>query len=191
MISTCRKQSAGSDVDLIQLIWNKDDHAFDLLYKKYWQPLLRFASHYLDDEDTCAEIVQDLFVHLHCRSSALRVRSSISSYLHTALRNRIINHIRNQAVYKKHVLRSFKGSALTLNDVEQFINLVELKKEISYALKKMPAKYSEVYLLQNQHHFNTKKIAIHLNRSVDTVEKQLHKATALLRNHLKESKLKN
>ena len=191
MDSICRKPTTGSEVDLIQLIWNKDDHAFDLLYKKYWHPLLRFAAHYLDDEDTCAEIVQDLFVHLHCRNSALRVRSSISSYLHTALRNRIINHIRNQAVYKKHVLQSSKGSALTLNDVEQFINLVELKKEISYALKKMPSKYSEVYLLQYQHHFNTKRIAMHLNRSIDTVEKQLHKATALLREHLKECQLKN
>jgi RNA polymerase sigma factor (sigma-70 family) len=191
MMDVCSKQSAGKDVELLQLIWNKDDLAFDLLYKKFWRPLLRFAAHYLDDEDTCAELVQDLFVHLHSKHATLKVRSSVSSYLHTALRNRIINYVRNRAVYKKHILRSIKGSARTLNNVEQFMNLAELQKEITLALKKMPAKYSEVYLLQNQHHFNTKKIALHLNRSVDTVEKQLHKATALLRDHLKESQLKN
>lgn len=186
-MNTCHTQSTGSDVDLLELIWNRDEHAFNLLYKKFWRPLLHFAGRYLDDEDTCAEIVQDLFVHLHSKHSNWKVRTSVSSYLYMALRNRILNYLRNQAVYKKHVLRSSKGKARTLNNVEQCINLAELQKEISLALKRMPVKYREVYLLQHQHHFTTKKIALFLNRPIDTVEKQLQKATALLRGHLKES----
>lgn len=187
MAPSCHMQGTGNDTDLLQLIWNKDSQAFDLLYKKYWRPLLCYAANYLDDDDTCAEMVQDLFVHLHSRHATLRVRSSVSSYLHKALRNRIINYIRNQAVYKKHILRSSKGKARTLNNVEQCINLAELQKEITLAIKNMPVKYREVYLLQHQYHFTTKKIALCLNRPIDTVEKQLQKATGLLRDHLKEN----
>ncbi len=174
------------DGDLKEMIRNKDNHAFDLLYRKYWDPLLNFATHYLCDEDSCEEVVQDLFVHLHSRHSTLNIRSSVSSYLFTALRNRILNHERNQAVYRKHIAIAGKTTGNSYNNnVEQFINLSELKKEIDYSLRKMPLKYREVYLLHDQNHYPVKKIAELLNRPVNTVEKQLRKAIGLLRGNLK------
>lgn len=174
-----------NDGILLEMISNKDDQAFNLLYKKYWDPLLNFATHYLEDGDTCEEVVQDLFVHLHSRHSPLKIRTSVSSYLYTALRNRILNHERNRAVYKKHISNAGKGSVDSNNNVEQFINLTELRKGIDRSLKRMPVKYREVYVLHDQHQYTIKKIAIILNRPVDTVEKQLRKAFALLRGDLK------
>lgn len=175
--------------ELLEMISNKDDQAFDLLYKKYWDRLLNFATHYLNDEDSCEEVVQDLFVHLHSRHSPLKIRTSVSSYLYTALRNRILNHERNKAVYKKHIAIAGKGGVESNNNVEQFINFSELRKGIDQSLRKMPVKYREVYLLHDQHHYTIKKIASILNRPVDTVEKQLRKAFSLLRGDLKNKVL--
>jgi RNA polymerase sigma-70 factor (family 1) len=185
MLFATERQSICNDTDLLMLITNNDQQAFDLLYKKYWDPLRHFAAYYINDEDTCAEIVQDLFVHLHGRSAPLKIRSSISSYLYSALRNRIINHVRNRAVYKKHVMHAVNIRSRTHNDVEQFMNLSELQKEIACSLMQMPVKCREVYLLHDRQHFTVKKIASMLNRPVDTVEKQLRKAMFLLRRDLK------
>src|ERR1700741_5183213 len=176
-----------SEGDLLEMISNKDSQAFNLLYKRYWDPLLNFATHFIKDEDTCEEGVQDLFVHLHCRHSPLKIRTSVSSYLYTALRNRIFNHERNQAVYKRHISIAGKVDKESFNNVEQFINYTELKKKIDRSLRKMPVKYREVYVLHDQHHYTIKKIASLLNRPVDTVEKQLRKAIALLRVDLKNN----
>ena len=173
--------------DLLEMISNKDNEAFNLLYKKYWDPLLNFATHFLKDEDSCEEVVQDLFVHLHCRHSPLRIRTSVSSYLYTALRNRIFNHERNKAVYKKHISIAGKVDEESCNNVEQFINYSELRKKIDHSLRKMPVKYREVYELHDKHHYTIKRIASHLNRPVDTVEKQLRKAISLLRGDLKKN----
>jgi RNA polymerase sigma-70 factor (ECF subfamily) len=180
---------ACGDTDLLEMIQTNDQHAFNLLYKKYWQPLLHFAGQFLDDTDTCEEIVQDLFVHLHVRSSPIKIRSSVSSYLYTAMRNRIFNHVRNRALYKKHVQMAVSAEAGMHNNVEQFMNLTELRGEIARSLNRMPAKYREVYLLYDEHHYTVKKIAAILNRPVDTVEKQLRKALSLLRNHLKVARM--
>ena len=173
--------------DLLEMISNKDNQAFNLLYKKYWDPLLNFATHFLKDEDSCEEVVQDLFVHLHTRHSPLKIRTSVSSYLYTALRNRIFNHERNKAVYKKHISMAGKVDEGSNNNVEQFINYSELRKKIDHSLRQMPVKYREVYVLHDQHHYTIKRIASHLNRPVDTVEKQLRKAISLLRGDLKKN----
>jgi RNA polymerase sigma-70 factor (ECF subfamily) len=69
------------------------------------------------------------------------------------------------------------------------MNLKQLQKEISSSLNRMPEKYKEVYLLHDESQFTIKKISKILNRPVDTVEKQFRKATELLRNHLRESKM--
>jgi len=173
------------DADLLQLFRNQDKHAFDVLYKKYWNPLLHFAKHYIDDPDTCEELVQDLFVHLHGKPAPIEIHYSLSAYLFRAMRNRISNHVRNAAVYKKHIRLAVHSRAKDHNNVEQFVSYSELKKEIAFSVNQMPEKCREVYLLHEQHHYTVKKIASILNRPVDTVEKQFRKAIALLRLHLK------
>jgi RNA polymerase sigma-19 factor, ECF subfamily len=186
-IETIAMLNETNDGVLLEMISKKDDQAFDLLYKIYWDPLLNYATQFLKDGDSGEEVVQDLFVHLHSRHSPLKIHTSVSSYLYTALRNRILNHERNKAVYKKHISIASKGNSESNNNVEQFINLAELRKGIDQSVKQMPAKYREVYVLHDRHQYSTRKIAALLNRPVDTVEKQLRKAFALLRGDLKNS----
>ncbi len=112
-----------ADQVMLDMIRDNDDHAFELLYKKYWSPLMNFAAHYLEDKDTCEEIIQQLFIQLHSRRSSLKINSSISGYLYAALRNKILNHIRDRAVYRKHIRIAANATSRTQNNVEQFISL--------------------------------------------------------------------
>jgi RNA polymerase sigma factor (sigma-70 family) len=67
----------------------KDDAVFDVLYKRYWETLLSFAKKYIDDRETCKEIVQELFITLHVKRNNLTIKVSLSSYLYRSLRNKI------------------------------------------------------------------------------------------------------
>jgi RNA polymerase sigma-70 factor (family 1) len=158
--------------------------AFEDLYKRYWEPLLNFASHYIDDKETCEEIVQDFFVQIYMRGLNIKIKHTLSSYLCVALRNRIFNHFRNKAVYKKHVTNAAKKMATEQNNIEQFMSLKELEQSIQTSLERMPPRYREVYVLR-QDQLTVKQIANALNRPLDTVEKQLRKAKRLLTEHLK------
>ena len=173
-----------SDQLILDMIQENNDYAFVLLYKKYWKPLMSFAGHYLEDKDSCEEIIQQLFIQLHARRSSLKINSSVSAYLYAALRNKILNHIRNQAVYKKHITIAAHSANRIQNNVDQFIYMKELEQEISFSLNQMPIKCKEVYLLHDQDQFTIKKISELLSRPVDTVEKQLRRAKKLLRSHL-------
>src|SRR5678816_765071 len=81
--------------------WNSK--SFSILYKHYWECLLQYAASFIRDPYAREEIVQELFVHLYTTSSRLSINTSLSSYLFVALRNKIFNYMRSQAVYKKHV----------------------------------------------------------------------------------------
>lgn len=157
----------------------QDDCAFEALYKQYWPLLLNFAGQYIEDRQTCEEIVQDLFVQLYVRGISVKLKYTLKSYLFVALRNRIFNYIRNRAVYRKHVANAAKKKIIATNNVEQAINLKELQGSIFKSLKQMPARCSEVYMLK-QEQLTVKQISKALNRPTDTVEKQLRKAKKML-----------
>lgn len=175
------------DQHLILQIQQGNESGYSLLYQKYWPVLVRVASGFLSDPDSCEEIVQDLFVTLYRKRSQLKIKISLSSYLYAALRNKARNYIRHQSIYKKHlsVAKQF-NSRNGANDVEQFVNRIELEKEINSCLNGMSRKCREVYLLYQQNRCPLKQIAVMLNRPVDTVEKQFRQAVLLLRVHLSD-----
>ena len=177
------------DPDILRMIGQNNEEAFKILYKKYWRLLLKYAATYIKDEYICKEIVQELFVHLHSSSARLKIYSSFSSYLFVSLRNKIFNYLRNQSVYEKHLKKARHNGMRACNDVEQSIDFTELQKGIRFSLKRMPVKYSEVYILHDENSYTLKKISEILDRPVDTIEKQLRKARCLLRHDLRENRL--
>src|SRR5215831_10547492 len=175
---------------LLKKLAKHDNEAFTMLFQAYWPLLLRLAGNYINDGDTCKEIVQDLFVSLYARRNKLTINHSLSSYLYVCLRNKIRNYLRNQSIYRKHIGLSSEINYLSgeithhNNNVEQFINLSELQKKIMDCLNKMPLKCKEVYMLHYHYQYKVKIISGLLQRPVDTVDKQLRKAVRLLRNYL-------
>lgn len=180
-----------SEPELINMFNQKNDQVFNFLYDKYWHTLLNYAGSYVTDRDACKEIVQEFFITLHKKKPQITSTSSLSSYLYSSLRNRILNYIRDESVYKKHINGATKSAhhLKPYNNVEQFINLVELKKEIFNCLNKMPVKYREVYLMYMQNQCSLTTIAELLQRPLATVEKQFRKASFRLRDHLGSQRL--
>lgn len=184
MKNDLRPTCINPDVELLDLMKNQDAVAFTILYKRYWDPLLHFASQFLDDEDSCEEMVQGLFVHLHTRKQSLKINTAIRPYLYASLRNRIFNYVRSRSVYKRHISLASSEIVYKNDDVDQFMDFIELKQRVAKCLQSMPQKNKEVYLLHYYEHYPLKKVAVMLNRPVDTVEKQLRRAKTILRNYL-------
>ncbi|MDF2191576.1 sigma-70 family RNA polymerase sigma factor [Paraflavitalea sp. CAU 1676] len=180
-----------TDRHLLELINQKDESVFTILYQQFWSPLLSFAGNYLSDTDTCKEVVQELFITLHTKRFQLKVSSSVSSYLYSSLKNKIFNHLRDQSVYNKHIKGASRTKWASFNDnnVEQTIDLIELNRSINECLLLMPEKYRQVYTLHKQYGYTLKKTSFLLKRPVDTVEKQYRRIIHLIREHLCEKEL--
>jgi len=69
----------------IQKIRQGDIHAFEMLFRKYYENLCQWAYRYLQDKDSSEEVVQDLFYHLWRDRAGLNIRVSVKSYLYLSL----------------------------------------------------------------------------------------------------------
>jgi RNA polymerase sigma factor (sigma-70 family) len=190
-MNTYNKTGCGKTA-LLQLINLNDNSSFDILYKKYWKMLLNFAHQYISDSETCKEIVQELFIVLYLKRNKLTINKSLPSYLLRSLRNKILNHLRTESVYKKHLALAGQShlTVVAVNEAELWMDVYDLEKQIIYCLNKMPLKYREVYILNRQNAYTVKETAEMLQRPVDTVERQIRIAVRLMQEHLNSYKIR-
>ena len=182
------KTVSDGDGSLVPMTLDRHDNTFEMLYKNYWPPLLNFASQYIADKTTREEIVQELFIHIYVKGITLKNKDKLIAYLYVSLKNRILNHFRDEALYRKHLSNAARSSLrVEQNTVEKNIGIKELQKAIWVSVHCMPVKYRQVYELRNDH-LTVKKIAEVLRRPADTVEKQLYKVNQVIREKLNAEK---
>ncbi|HEX5153981.1 MAG TPA: sigma-70 family RNA polymerase sigma factor [Parafilimonas sp.] len=173
-----------SDPDLLSQFSINERKAFGSLYNRYWRCLVLCAMQYLDDLAACEDIVQELLVKFYTEEHYRNIKTSLSCYLYAALKNRIFNHLRKQAIYKKHLLSYCKESFSFMDTADKKILSSDLEKRIGVLVDKLPEKYREVYILRYDHEFTIKKISGMLKRPFHTIEKQSRKVSGFLKENL-------
>lgn len=175
-----------SDEDIFLLIKQENKEAFAEIYRRYWKELVDAAYKRVRSAEKATEIVQQLFVTIYTRRKTITFNSSLRNYLQVALRNRVLNDVRNGLVhnsYQQHVLSS---PAAFQQDAASQLQLKELQQLIDKTYAMLPEKCRQVFLLSRQEHLSYQHIARQLGISVNTVEKHMGKALRILRAGLKE-----
>jgi RNA polymerase sigma-70 factor (family 1) len=167
------KYSGLDDGDLVALISHDNSAAFEEVYSRYWQILVKTAYNVTQDKEVCHDCVQEIFVSLWAKRDQLEIRD-LDRYLFRAVRLKVFEHLRNGNISQKHLDRmSFIVSS---NNTEELINSKELKKELDLSLARLPERCKEVFELSRFETLSNKEIARRLNISLKTVEGHITKA---------------
>ena len=163
------------------LLAQRDETAFEQVFKTYFKRLHAYAFTILRDEEEAEEMVQQVFFKLWERNENLSLTGSVSSYLYRAVHNESLNYIKHQKVrsnHQLHVAYSMK------NEVEHPAKKViagELEKKIHAALNELPEQCRTIFQMSRFDELKYREIADKLGISVKTVENQMGKALKLLR----------
>lgn len=167
-----------------------DRSMFEQIFKSHFEYLCNFALQYVEDLDAAQEICQKVFINLWERRSAIDANQSIKSYLFTAVRNKCLNHIRDNKKYRSRILDLDCGDIeLEFNDTPLFSDTDELKNIIENALSELPEKCRMVFEMSRFQQMKYREIAEELDISQKTVEAHMSKAIKFLRNELKDYSL--
>ncbi len=164
------------------LIFDKKE--FEELFKTHFSFLSNFAKQFVQDADTAQEIVQKVFITLWEKREDLDPQLSIKSYLFTAVRNRCLNHIRDQKKYRSKVL-DLECADFDLSIEDTPLEASELHQQIEAALDQLPEKCREVFEMSRFKQMKYKEIAEELAISPKTVEAHMRKAMQVMREFLK------
>jgi len=178
--------STYTDEELFLLVKQGQKEAFEEIFRRCWQELLDAAYRRVKEQETAMELVQSLLVNLYLKRETITLRTSLRSYLHISLKNRVLNTVRAKLVrntYRQHMLRDSNGYQ---PDAASSLQLKELQQRIDESCASMPEKCREVFFLSRKEHLSYQHIAEQLGISVNTVEKHMGKALKILRARLRE-----
>lgn len=178
-------QDQPSESELIHHLQKGDKAAFVYIYEQYWSILFNQAYKRLPQQEIVKELIQDLFMELWQKRNSLNIHTSLSAYLHNALKHKVFNHYKSEIIREKHAVSVKNTSSRLYNEVEESIFFDELSMALKKEIAGLPLQPKQVYLLKHEQGLNYAEIAKALNISVSTVEKHMIKALKIIRKNLK------
>lgn len=159
---------------------------FELLFKRYYEPLCRFANGMLNDIDAAEEIVQDFFYGYWKNRLTISVQLSLNAYLYKAIKNNTLAYIRHQAVRKRYADQVMKQQDDTPGITPQEeLEAEEINRIVEETLQQLPQRCSTIFQLSRFEGKKYQEIADMLAISIKTVEADMGKALSAFREKMK------
>jgi RNA polymerase sigma-70 factor (ECF subfamily) len=174
------------DKGLVHLLGQKDERAFEQVFKQHYRPLRAYAFTLLKDDAAAEEMVQNVFCKLWERTEGLQISGPIGAYLYRAVHNESLNYLKHQKVRSEHSLRVSYHMDGHGESATGTVRMKELEEKIRAALNELPEGCRTVFQLSRFEELKYSQIADVLGISIKTVENQMGKALKLLRARLAE-----
>ena len=173
-----------TDQMIIQHLAQGDVRAFDFLYQKYFSKLYGAVYKRLQNRELTEEVVQELFISLWERRTVLAISTTIESYLFSSVKYLVIAQYKKNNLFEKYS-NSLNQEANNDNFTEQAVAFDELNGAYQNALKLLPERCREVFLLKRSG-LSQREISEKMDISEKTVENQMTKALKVLREALSD-----
>lgn len=183
-----------SDENLLSLIQNNQDEAFQFLFKKYYSRLLAYAIRFVKEKEIAEDIIQEVFMSFWEKRQLLK-SISLSSLLFCMVRNASINYLKQKVLVDKFPIEYIEN----IDGEEKLYSLdfalsadeetlyEELRKRIQEALSILPERSREIFLLSRFKGLKNKEIASKLEISTTAVEKHISKSLKKISSYLKDN----
>ena len=170
-----------TDLDIFKQIKKGNKNAFDVLFKKYYAPLCRFAVLFTKNNDNAEEIVQSFFVKLWQQRKNLKINSSVKSYLYSSVRNTALNYIKKEQTRSNYeeIYEDQKDKFESIKPENEDFNKIFIK-----AVEQLPDRTKQVFILSKNEGLSYTEIAEYLEITAKTVENNMGIAFKKLREFL-------
>jgi|GEM_PF-69767 len=151
---------------------------FERLFKDHYARLYYYALTFIDDTETCRDIVSDVFETLWQEYDTIR-RDTLTAYLYACVKNRCIDLLRRRSVKERYVTfysLDLKGGLLN-TDAEEQERIARIEKVIEH----MPAQRQFVLKECFYHKKTYKEVADILGITTEGIKKHIKTALKNLR----------
>lgn len=185
------KLSILTDEELISEFQNTNNiEAYELLVRRYKDPLMNFVFRFVGDKDVSSDIVQDTMIRFYINKDSYKSFARFSTWIYTIASNLAKNELKRRK--RKKLL------SLSSGDEEQQIDIKDqaatpdiiadsgIKNEIiQKALSKVKPVYREVVILRDVQDLSYEEIAEITGLSIGTVKSRINRGRTQLQKLLK------
>ncbi len=163
-----------------------DEVAFELVFYRYKGKLYDFIRRSLPADEDIESLVQEVFTKLWINREQLDPDKSLNAFLYTLARNEMFGHLRKLLVRRKYLEELNFELHESGNPTERQFEYEELQREVVRLIGELPEKRREIFELSRNEGLSYRQIAQQLDISENTVDTQIRKALAFLKEQLKK-----
>ena len=175
--------AALTDEEIVGRVLAGETALFELLMRRYNQRIFRVTRAIVRDDGEAEDVTQDAYVRAFEHLDQFAGRARFSTWL-----TRIAVHEASARLRRRGRQIDIEESMPTLASAaagpEQRAADHELGRVIEDALDALPEVYGSVFMLREVEGLSTAETAACLDINAETVKTRLHRARALLRNHI-------
>ncbi|QDH79910.1 RNA polymerase sigma-70 factor [Echinicola soli] len=174
------KPNQSENITLGQLV-NGNEQAFSVLFEEYSPQVYYIGLKYLKSQDLANDVVQDTFLKLWNYRSYIDSSQPIKPLIVTFAKRIILNLIRDEKRKIFKHLEIYAASSTYSNKTEEQVIFNETHQVYQEAVKALPERRREVFLLKSAQGKSNEEVAEALDLSVNTVKSQYTKALRAIR----------
>lgn len=165
--------------------------AYEILVKRYKDPLMNFVYRYLGDRDACTDVVQETMIKFYLNKDSYRSFAKFSTWIYTIAANLAKNELKRR---KRRIIFSISNSDDEKTpQIEDKMFLApdratdsEIKNEIiQKALLKVRPVYREVVILRDIQDLSYEEISDITGLAIGTVKSRINRGRLQLQKLLK------
>ena len=171
-----------TDLELIDLVKNGDDHAFEILYDRYSRAVMGFVYRIMQNDELAAEIVQETFVRVWDRCDSFQTgKGKFTSWMFGIARNLAIDKyrklkIRPEAAQNESELLQMELAPSDQPRVEEKVDSSLQRDKVQTVLQELPDNQREIIELAYFQGFTHREIAKNTGIALGTVNSRARRA---------------
>lgn len=180
-----------TDLELFQLIKERNKGALDIIFSRYYEILCRFGLAYESDINVVEEKVSDVFIQLWNSHERLQEIKKPKPYLYVVVKNKLMEPVLYQKM-KQSLDQGLEDEHATSPCIEQEIIDQEQRelyvRKIEGILDHIPKKSRQIFEMSRLDELKYREISEILGVSVKTVESHMAIALKTIRNMVVKNK---
>jgi RNA polymerase sigma-70 factor (ECF subfamily) len=182
------------DKDIIEKTLSGEKEAFELLIRKYENPMFNYIGRMVRERELALELTQEVFLKSYASLHSYQTKYKFSTWLFKIASNLIIDYWRKKRIpalsLDQQDNRGYQKVSLQVSDQKPSITkkyeLSELKARIEETLEEIPTPLKELFIWRHMNELSYAEIAEIKNIPVGTVKNRVFQAKEMILRLLEE-----
>ena len=168
-----------SDATLVDLASAGDQQAFEYLFARYKDALMRLFEQRLDEKTMASDLLQETFIKVYLHINDYSKAFTFGQWVYSIARNTLVDHLRRKS---GDVLldERFRAPLATTPSPEESVIINQTRAHFYNALEELSPEYRQVIEMRFIEEYSYEEIAEKLGRPLNTIKTQIRRARATI-----------
>lgn len=168
-----------SDAMLVDLASAGDQQAFEYLFTRYRDALMRLFEQRLEEKTMASDLLQETFIKVYLHINDYSKNYTFGQWVYSIARNTLVDHLRRKS---GDVLidERFRAPLATSPSPEESVIINQTRAHFYNALEELTPEYRQVIEMRFLEEYSYEEIAEKLGRPLNTIKTQIRRARAAI-----------